>query len=220
MTFSNQISISDIINIVLTMITLGGMILTFKTLKEMRAQRLLSIKPHIVITNNEWVDVEVDKDGTKSNIIMEVNNIGAGVAKNIEVEYIVDLNQLKNNLKVDKENDIIIINNSFNIENHIVVSKYEKNFSINSVAVSGKEKMSVKWLEMIIDGMVARGPLKIEEVTGKIKIGYKDLLDNKYESIYKFIIKQNMTCIYPEDNKFKVLFRVNVTTIKSNQMKK
>ncbi|GAA0118902.1 hypothetical protein UT300017_11660 [Clostridium sp. CTA-17] len=192
MELSNQITISDIVNIILALISLSAIILSYRTLKEMEVQRKLSVKPHLVILNqNNSVRIDNIND-EHSRTKFELTNIGSGLAKDIKIKILLDFNDIsKLGDKIKIDGGLINVDNTFFILENI---KRWSNININAIGSQNKIEFYVDGvIDFIIKSLITTISFEDKSfdknITVKVNLRYKDVINNEYESDYEMILE-------------------------------
>lgn len=201
MKFSNIITLSDIINIFISLCTIISIILVFLTLREMKKQRKTNIMPNIILDFTKSVTFNCDNIGeSNTKITLLLKNIGNGTAKNLKVETsIKNLNDYMND-------NITISNNFFRLKfkdlNSITQLDHINGCLFQGLQVNEKEEINSILCETLLLGLSKcillenYNKLKNDELIKLINkntiellvnIKYCDMLDNVY--IKKFTIK-------------------------------
>lgn len=195
MHLSDTITISDIINSVLAIITLCGVFITYRTLIEMKEQRLLSIKPQLALTLTKSFceDRSFEYLGSPRLVL---HNLGNGVAKDICIKYHISINEIAEiSSVVHNDSYSKIYLNKFNYRLNDIIDKEEIKYikTIDSILKDQKIKISMEVLGgVLVAGLTSRYVKNIEwkkKIVFPIEIRYKDILDNNYRTIYEVGIK-------------------------------
>ncbi|WP_147589314.1 hypothetical protein [Clostridium paraputrificum] len=177
--------VSNVISSVAAIISAMGIWLTYKTLKEMKEQRLLSIKPNIGIVAPEKIKFSFNKDcigvsyfenkldyDPKSFYKIKINNSGNGVAK--EVQFSIDYR----GCRTCKSND-------FKRYARCGLGDTPYDFLDINVGQS-KEEEVLNTFEYVKDDINIEKS-EIEEIKFKLYVSYKDIVGTVYKCSYNII---------------------------------
>ena len=205
MKFNPIITISDIVNILISLCTIITIIFTYLTLKEMKKQRNLNIMPNITLDFFEelkFKSIDISKQNLKLDII--IKNIGNGVAKNIDIKInINDLSKYESDSIIINENSIYLKFRNFAMitmienSNHFLYQGIQTNNSINIQSKVIESLLLGQSIELFEKYNEDTPTNKLMELIQKytlsfdIIIKYTDLANNNYKRIFKLEISPN-----------------------------
>lgn len=222
MQFSNVISISDIINILLSFGTIITIVLTFLTLKEMQKQRNLSIMPSIKINFNKGIMYDLSEMHLhKSKMCMSLKNQGNGIAKDLRCK--VSLCDMKNKLykNIDIKDNLI----QYKFDDYQAI--YMRDFvdgivNFQSLQIDEQIDINTEGIEKLIMAIakselekhnyeIPKEPLNELDLSVEknvmINVSYRDISENNYN--INFIIKLSVLVIYPKAKRISYVLKID-----------
>lgn len=206
MRFDPVISISDIVNILISLGTIITIIFTYLTLREMKKQRNLSIMPNITLDfleNLKFKFTNFNKQKLKLNFT--IKNIGNGVAKNVDIKINIDdlLKYESDSIKINKKSIYLKFKNYASItmienSNRFFYQGIQTNNKINIQSVTIEQLLLGLSIEMFekynkdTSNEVLMELIKKYTLTFDIVINYFDLANNNYKKIFKLEISPNL----------------------------
>ncbi len=205
MQFSPLITISDIINIIISLCTIITIMLTYLTLREMKKQRNLNIMPNMVLDFTKQLNYYFDDAyNNVGKLNFKMKNVGNGLAKNIEVN--INLGDAKR-----YSSDSIMINDKFirlNFSKINMLYLYDNYFTYQGLQTNDEVEVQLKNIDMLLFGKCidlfenyndkihdsdVMNLISEHTVNFDIFIKYTDLANNIYKTVFK--IKVNPTAI-------------------------
>lgn len=205
MQFDPVITISDIVNILISLCTIITIIFTYLTLREMKKQRNLSIMPNITLDFLESLKFKFtnfNKQRLKLNFI--IKNIGNGVAKNVDIKINIDdlLKYESDSIKINKKSIYL----KFKKYASITMIANSNRFFYQGIQTNNKIDIQSVTLEQLLLGLsiemfekynkdtsneILMELIKKYTLTFDIVINYTDLADNNYKKFFKLEISPN-----------------------------
>ena len=202
MKFEPIITISDIINILISICTIITIVFTYLTLKEMKKQRNLSIMPNITLDfsdNLKFTFINTYKKYLKFNIV--IKNIGNGVAKNLDIK--ININNIEK-----YETDNIKINDNciyLRFKNYALITMIENSnhFTYQGIHINNSIDIESATIETLLLGqsieifekynkdtpsntlieLIQKNTLLVDVI-----VKYADLENNIYKRVFKLKI--------------------------------
>lgn len=213
----------DIINSFMLFVTMCGIILTYFSLKEMVKQNKLQVIPCLIVHDIESVVIKRSNSKKRVEFIVlmlkeledkfyfEVENIGNGVAENIEVSVKIGENLITNRY-VHDENEKLI----FQYGNNEIFYEHNKENYISFVQILKNEGVYIlkdlsffNMIEVILITMCLEQSNDLYKINPifEINLNYCDILGNKYSKTYDaFIENHNSFFGKKREEKFSIRF--------------
>ncbi|WP_308698179.1 hypothetical protein [uncultured Thomasclavelia sp.] len=197
MEFSPIITISDIIDVIISLCTILTIIFTYLTLREMKNQRNLNIMPVTVLDIPKHLKYnfnDVCSDNRKLNF--KVKNVGNCLARKIKVK--INFSDIKkyNTKNITINDDFIRLNfskiNLLHINNN--------NFTYYGLQANNKVEIPLTSLHVLLYGMcidlfennhnINDEELILEQtVNFSVSVDFLDIANNSYSSIFRIKVK-------------------------------
>lgn len=183
-----SISFTEIFNIMISLINLSIIYISYRTLKEMQLQRELQIMP--VISS--------DLIMLPSEIKLILENLGAGIAKNIIIRV-----ELKDQSKLEKCDTIKISKNCLRLPDKLFILNESEKFNqssknINVLKMNDPFEISFNKLKLIIDTYIEKldcNDIMLESFRLNVKIDFENMTNKSYSSSYNYIITPKFIAI-------------------------
>lgn len=207
-----EITISDIVNIGLFLVAVFGIILTFFTLKEMKNQRILSIRPLLVFDDIEERELlSTDNPNYFNPFDFRIRNVGNGIASDINISVQIDSDFFVKDRIVSETKDDVSI--KIEAGNAIVYTEISKVFNQYvegcQLLIPGEEyrihqfeKLNGVYWGILIE--IIKGSMTDQGHIMDITVEYRDILENKYMSKYEVYLYASKT------NNDKINFRFDL----------
>lgn len=178
-------TINNIISTIATVISAIGIWFTYKTLNEMKEQRITSVKPTIILKAPKDIIYNVGKDEITYNcnekkyerFFLDIKNIGSEFARKVKINTNVT------EYKIKGEGEKNCYGEKFGDISHIIN------------ILTKDEKDTIRMLSAILEfeRLLREHGSTLEEFNMKIKVEYMDMFNNKYYSEYSIDFIQYIT---------------------------
>lgn len=205
MQFSPVITISDILNIIISLCAVITIIFTYLTLKEMKKQRNLSIMPNLIIEPQNSIEFIPDNGFIREKkFFILLKNVGNNVTKNLHMEVTIDNIEKFQSKKLKIDKNIISLN--FKHCASLSIISDLNTFFYQSIQEKEIIKIDLITIDTLLLGLSANilenynrksssekliKTIENHTVVFNVKLNFIDLANNKYEKDFKIKLSVN-----------------------------